>query len=83
MERILLTEELGYDAVFTAEGFGSEGLVPLGYIAAHTKRLKLGTRIAETTARAPAIAAMAYQTLNHLTDGNRVMVGLGAASYMA
>ena len=42
IERILLSEKLGYDAVFTAEGFGSESLVPLGYIAAHTKRLKLG-----------------------------------------
>ena len=42
MERIVLSEKVGYDAVFTAEGYGSESLVPLGYIAAHTKRLKLG-----------------------------------------
>ena len=60
IERILFSEKLGYDAVFTAEGYGSETLVPLGYIAAHTKRLKLGTRILEVTARAPAMAAMAF-----------------------
>ena len=35
IERILLSEKLGYDAVFTPEGFGSECLVPAGYIAAH------------------------------------------------
>lgn len=83
MERILLSEQLGYDAVFTAEGYGSEGLVPLGYIAAHTTRLKLGTRITEVTARTPAITAMAFQTLNHLTGGDRVIVGLGSAAPQA
>jgi len=83
MERILLSEKLGYDAVFTAEGYGSESLVPLGYIAAHTKWLKLGTRIMQVTGRAPAMAAMAYQTLNHLTGGNRVIAGLGSAAPLA
>jgi alkanesulfonate monooxygenase SsuD/methylene tetrahydromethanopterin reductase-like flavin-dependent oxidoreductase (luciferase family) len=78
-ERILYSEKLGYDAVFTAEGYGSEALVPLGYIAAITKRLKLGTRIMEVTGRAPAVAAMALQTLNHLSGGGRVIVGLGSA----
>jgi alkanesulfonate monooxygenase SsuD/methylene tetrahydromethanopterin reductase-like flavin-dependent oxidoreductase (luciferase family) len=83
MERVILSEALGYDAVFTAEGFGSEGLVPLGYIAAHTSRLKLGTRILQVTGRAPSVAAMALQTLNHLTGGNRVIAGLGSASPVA
>ncbi len=83
MERILLSEELGFDAVFTAGGYGSEELVGLGYIAAHTKRLKLGTRLTEVTGRAPAMAAMAFQTLDHLTGGNRVICGVGSASPVA
>ncbi|ALR19725.1 LLM class flavin-dependent oxidoreductase [Sphingobium baderi] len=83
MERILLSERMGYDAVFTAEGYGSDCLTPLAYIAARTSRLKLGTRIMEVTARAPAMAAMSYQTLNHLTGGNRVIAGLGSAAPMA
>jgi alkanesulfonate monooxygenase SsuD/methylene tetrahydromethanopterin reductase-like flavin-dependent oxidoreductase (luciferase family) len=83
MERIMLSEKLGYDAVFTAEGFGSESLTPLGYIAAHTKRLKLGTRVSQVTARTPAMAAMAYQTLNHMAGGNRVIAGIGSASPQA
>jgi alkanesulfonate monooxygenase SsuD/methylene tetrahydromethanopterin reductase-like flavin-dependent oxidoreductase (luciferase family) len=80
MERILLSERLGYDAVFTAEGFGSEGLVPLGYIAAQTSHLKLGTRITQVIGRSVSTTAMAYQTLNHLTGGNRVIAGLGSAN---
>jgi alkanesulfonate monooxygenase SsuD/methylene tetrahydromethanopterin reductase-like flavin-dependent oxidoreductase (luciferase family) len=41
MERILLSEKLGYDAVFTAEGWGSECFTPLGFVAGHAKHLKL------------------------------------------
>ncbi|WP_021591944.1 LLM class flavin-dependent oxidoreductase [Actinomadura welshii] len=80
MERIRLSEELGFDAVFTAGGYGCEELVELGYIAAQTSRLKIGTRITEVTGRAPAMAAMAFQTLNHLTGGGRVIAGLGTGS---
>jgi alkanesulfonate monooxygenase SsuD/methylene tetrahydromethanopterin reductase-like flavin-dependent oxidoreductase (luciferase family) len=83
MERVLLSEKLGYDAVFTAEGHGSECLVPLGYIAGHTRHLKLGTRILEVTTRTPAMSAMGYQTLNHLAGGGRVIAGLGSSNPMA
>jgi len=82
MERILRSEQLGYDAVFTPEGPGSEAMVPLGYIAAHTRRLKLGTRIIGVTGRAPAMAAKAFETLDHITGGGRVIAGLGSGSAM-
>ena len=48
LERIRLTEELGYDAVFTSEGWGSDGLTPLGYLAAALRP----TRAAGTAAGA-------------------------------
>lgn len=80
MERIRLSEQWGYDAVFTAEGYGSEGFVPLGYVAANTTTLKLGTRITEVTGRPPMLSAMTYQTLDHVSGGGRVIAGLGAAS---
>lgn len=83
MERILLSEELGYDAVFTAEGYGSDALTPLGYLACATKRLKLGQRILEVTGRPPAVTAMSLQTLNHLTGGNRIIAGVGTAALQA
>jgi alkanesulfonate monooxygenase SsuD/methylene tetrahydromethanopterin reductase-like flavin-dependent oxidoreductase (luciferase family) len=83
MKRILLSERLGYDAVFAAEGYGSDCFVPLAYVAARTRKLKLGTRIAEVTGRPPAIAAMAFQTLNHITGGGRVIAGLGSANPQA
>src|SRR5665213_2922786 len=77
MERILLSERLGYDAVFTAEGWGSECFMPLAYVAARTNALKLGTRVARVTGRSAVTTAMTFQTLNHMTGGGRVIAGLG------
>jgi alkanesulfonate monooxygenase SsuD/methylene tetrahydromethanopterin reductase-like flavin-dependent oxidoreductase (luciferase family) len=72
VERIRLTEELGYDAVVSSEGWGSDGMTPLGYLAAVTTRLTLGTSITQVTARSPAATIMAMQTLNAITGGGRV-----------
>jgi alkanesulfonate monooxygenase SsuD/methylene tetrahydromethanopterin reductase-like flavin-dependent oxidoreductase (luciferase family) len=77
MERILLSEKLGYDAVFTAEGWGSECFTPLGFVAGHTRHLKLGTRVARLTARSPLTTAMTFQTLDHMAGGDRIIAGLG------
>jgi alkanesulfonate monooxygenase SsuD/methylene tetrahydromethanopterin reductase-like flavin-dependent oxidoreductase (luciferase family) len=82
MERILLTEKWGYDAVFTCEGWGAESLVTAGYFAAHVKHMKVGTRILSVTGRPPAVAVAAFQGLNHLTGGNRVIAGLGSGTPM-
>ena len=80
IERIVKSEEWGYDAVFTAEGRGSDALTPLGYVAARTTRLKLGTRIIQVTSRPPATAARALMTLEHMAGPGRVIAGLGSAS---
>jgi alkanesulfonate monooxygenase SsuD/methylene tetrahydromethanopterin reductase-like flavin-dependent oxidoreductase (luciferase family) len=77
LERIRLSEELGYDAVFTAEGFGSDALTPLGFVAANTTRLKLGTRIIQVSARSARTAARSLTTLDHMAGGGRVIAGLG------
>ena len=36
-------EELGYDSVWSAEAYGSDAVTPLAYLAALTKRIRLGT----------------------------------------
>src|SRR5580693_3570729 len=70
MERILLTEKWGYDAVFTCEGWGAESLVTAGYFAAHVKHMKVGTRIMSVTGRPPAVAELArYRSLSAVPSG--------------
>tara|TARA_Y100000590_G_scaffold275359_1_gene309142 strand:- start:6335 stop:7351 length:1017 start_codon:yes stop_codon:yes gene_type:complete len=71
-------ESLGYDAIWSAESWGSDVFTPLAWIGAHTSKIKLGTGIAQISARTPAATAMAAITLDHLTKG-RVILGLGVS----
>ncbi len=71
-------ERAGLDSVWTSEAWGSEGLVLLTWIAAHTQRIAVGTGILQIPARTPANVAMAAITLDHLTGG-RLRLGLGTS----
>ena len=71
-------EKLGFDCVFTAESWGSDVFTPLAWIGAHTSRIRLGTGIAQISARTPASTAMHAMTLDHLSQG-RVILGLGVS----
>ena len=73
-----LAESLGYDSLWTAEGWGADAFTPLGFIAATTSRLRLGTAIAQIAARTPAATAMTALTLQQLSGG-RLLLGLGVS----
>lgn len=72
-------EELGYDSVWTAEAYGSDAVTPLAYIAALTKRIRLGTGIMQLAARTPANAAMSAATVDAMAGGGRFIAGLGVS----
>ena len=55
VDKVLLAERLGFDSVWTAEAYGSDAITPLAYLAALTKRIRLGTGIMQLAARPPAI----------------------------
>jgi F420-dependent oxidoreductase-like protein len=77
-ESIAAAEGLGFDSFWTAEAYGSDALTPLAWWGAKTSRIKLGTSIAQLSARTPAAMAMAAMTLDHLSGG-RFILGLGAS----
>jgi F420-dependent oxidoreductase-like protein len=77
-ETIATAEELGFDSIWTAEAYGSDALTPLAWWGSRTSRVKLGTSIAQISARTPAAMAMAAMTLDHLSGG-RFVLGLGAS----
>ena len=79
VERVQLAERLGFDSVWTAEAYGSDAITPLAYLAAVTKRIRLGTGIMQLAARTPAAAAMAMGTLDALAGSGRVIAGLGVS----
>lgn len=72
-------EELGYDSVWTAEAYGTDAVTPLAYLAAVTKRIRLGTGIMQLAARSPANAAMSAATVDALAGGGRFIAGLGVS----
>jgi len=47
IKRIQRAEELGFDSVWTSETYGPDAITPLAYIAALTKRIRLGTSVAQ------------------------------------
>ena len=75
---IRTAERLGFEHVWTSEAYGSDAFTPLAWWGSRTKRIKLGTGIAQLSARTPTAAAMAALTLDHLSHG-RVILGLGAS----
>lgn len=78
IDRVKQAERLGYDAVWTAEAYGSDALTPLAFVASHTERIRLGTGIMQLSARTPTAAAMGALTLDHLSGG-RMILGLGVS----
>ena len=77
-ESIRAAEDLGFDSLWTAEAYGSDALTPLAWWGAQTSRIKLGTSIAQISARTPTAMAMAAMTLDHLSGG-RFILGIGAS----
>src|SRR4051812_21187794 len=77
-EGIAEAERLGFDSLWTAEAYGSDCLTPLAWWGANTERLRLGTAIAQLSARTPAATAMAAITMDHLSRG-RFVLGLGVS----
>ena len=77
-ETVLAAERLGYHSVWTAEAYGSDAFTPLAWYGARTSRIRLGTGVAQISARAPVTTAMTALTLDHLTGG-RLLLGIGAS----
>ncbi|HEY4278224.1 MAG TPA: LLM class F420-dependent oxidoreductase [Conexibacter sp.] len=77
-ESIAAAEELGLDSIWTAEAYGSDGLTPLAWWGATTRRVKLGTGITQISARQPTMTAMSAMTMDHLSGG-RFVLGLGVS----
>src|SRR5690554_5515651 len=78
LKAIRTAERLGYESVWTAEAYGSDAFTPLAWWGSRTKRVQLGTAVAQLSARTPTATAMAALTLDHLSGG-RAILGLGVS----
>jgi F420-dependent oxidoreductase-like protein len=71
-------ERLGYDTVWAAEAYGSDAATVLGWLAAGTSKIKLGSAIFQMPARSPAMTAMTAATIDELSGG-RMVLGIGSS----
>lgn len=77
-ELVAAAEDADFDAVFTAEAWGSDAYTPLAWWGSSTQRLRLGTSVVQLSARTPTACAMAALTLDHLSGGRHIL-GLGVS----
>ncbi|GAA3432797.1 LLM class flavin-dependent oxidoreductase [Kutzneria kofuensis] len=78
LDFVLEAEKLGMDTCWVAEAWGSDAPSVLGFLAARTDRIRLGSGIVQLGTRSPVAIAQAALTLAQLSDG-RFALGLGAS----
>jgi F420-dependent oxidoreductase-like protein len=77
-DAIAEADNLGFDSIWAAEAYGSDVFTPLAWWGSRTENVRLGTAIAQMSARQPAATAMAAMTLDHLSGG-RFVLGVGVS----
>ncbi|WP_433685324.1 LLM class flavin-dependent oxidoreductase [Nocardia sp. CA-119907] len=77
-EFVVEAEKLGLDICWVAEAWGTDAATPLGFLAARTERILLGSGVIQLGTRSPVLIAQTAMTLAQLSEG-RFLLGLGAS----
>lgn len=77
-EAVVALEQAGLDVVWVAEAYSYDAVSLMGYLAAKTERVEIGSGILPLYSRTPTLTAMTAAGLDALTDG-RMILGLGAS----
>jgi F420-dependent oxidoreductase-like protein len=77
-ERVQTWERAGLDVVWVPEAYGYDAPTLMGYLAASTERVRIGSAILPLYSRTPALIAQTAAGLDHLSGG-RAILGLGAS----
>jgi F420-dependent oxidoreductase-like protein len=71
-------ERIGYDSVWVGEAYGSDAATVLGWLAAQTSTIGIGSSVLQMPARSAAMTAMTAATLDGLSAG-RMRLGIGSS----
>ena len=71
-------EKAGLGIVFVPEAYSVDAVSQIGFIAARTERLQIGSGILQLYSRTPALTAMTAAGLDYVSGG-RFTLGLGAS----
>lgn len=76
--QVVELEKAGLDHVWVAEAYGFDAVSQMGYLAAITERVDIGSAILPIYTRTPTLLAMTAAGLDALSEG-RFHLGLGAS----
>ena len=76
--RVVELEKVGLDQVWIAEAYSFDAISQVGYLAAKTERVEIGTGILNVYSRTAALTAMTAAGCDFVSDG-RFILGLGAS----
>ena len=71
-------EQAGLDTVWVAEAYGFDSPTLMGYLAAKTESIEIGSAILNVYSRTPALLAQTAAGLDNVSGG-RAILGLGAS----
>jgi F420-dependent oxidoreductase-like protein len=77
-DRVVEFEKAGLDQVWIAEAYSFDAISQVGYLAAKTNRVEIGTGIVNVYSRTAALMAMTAAGCDYVSDG-RFILGLGAS----
>ena len=78
VQRVVELEKAGLDQVWIAEAYSFDAISQVGYLAAKTERVEIGTGIVNVFTRTAALMAMTAAGCDYVSDG-RFILGLGAS----
>ncbi|WP_445257274.1 LLM class F420-dependent oxidoreductase [Nocardioides aurantiacus] len=71
-------EQAGLDTIWVAEAYGFDAATLMGYLAARTETVEIGSAILNVYSRTPALLAQTAAGLDNVSGG-RAILGLGAS----
>jgi F420-dependent oxidoreductase-like protein len=77
-DQVAALERAGMDVVWVAEAYGFDAPTLLGYLAAKTERVQIGSAILNIYSRTPALLAQTAAGLDAVSGG-RAILGIGAS----
>ena len=77
-KQVVDLEKAGLDVVWVAEAYTFDAISKMGYLAAITYRVQIGSGIVNVFSRTPTLLGMTAAGLDFVSDG-RCILGLGAS----
>ncbi|WP_422749355.1 LLM class F420-dependent oxidoreductase [Mycobacterium sp. WMMD1722] len=78
VEDVVVLEQVGVDIALVAEAYSFDAISQLGYLAAKTTRMELGSGVVPIYVRTPSLLAMTAAGLDYVSDG-RFRLGIGTS----